>query len=175
MKITASVARRVHRSTNPGFWAHLEQRRKEKAGERNLSPRLKGGVPEPINAGKKKREPHKSEVRALGAAACRLKSVDKKDTRYKARAQKTAHPTKMRCASWERQLAAGGPKGIRTLDLSDANRTLSQLSYGPIKAALFQSSFYILAQGWAIVKRFYEFFAALVRSWNRSMCSHFPR
>jgi hypothetical protein len=26
----------------------------------------------------------------------------------------------------------GGPKGIRTLDLSDANRTLSQLSYGPI-------------------------------------------
>ena len=45
--------------------------------------------------------------RALGAAACRLKSVDKKDARYKARAQKTAHPTKMRCASWERQLAAG--------------------------------------------------------------------
>ena len=80
---TASVARRGHRSTNPGFWAHLEQRRKEKAGERNLSPRLKGGVPETINAGKKKREPHKSEVRALGAAACRLKSVDKKDTCYK--------------------------------------------------------------------------------------------
>ena len=26
----------------------------------------------------------------------------------------------------------GGPKGIRTLDLSDANRTLSQLSYGPM-------------------------------------------
>ena len=26
----------------------------------------------------------------------------------------------------------GGPEGIRTLDLSDANRTLSQLSYGPI-------------------------------------------
>ena len=26
----------------------------------------------------------------------------------------------------------GGPKGIRTLDLSDANRTLSQLSYGPV-------------------------------------------
>ena len=106
MKTTASVARRGHRSTNPGFWAHLEQRRKEKAGERNLSPRLKGGVPETINAGKKKREPHKSEVRALGAAACRLKSVDKKDTRYKARAQKTAHPTKMRCANWVRQLAA---------------------------------------------------------------------
>lgn len=106
MKTTASVARRFHRSTNPGFWAHSEQRRKERAEKRNLSPRLKGGVPETINAGKKKREPHKSEVRALGAAACRLKSVDKKDTRYKARAQKTAHPTKMRCATWERQLAA---------------------------------------------------------------------
>ena len=26
----------------------------------------------------------------------------------------------------------GGPEGIRTLDLSDANRTLSQLSYGPM-------------------------------------------
>ena len=25
----------------------------------------------------------------------------------------------------------GGPEGIRTLDLSDANRTLSQLSYKP--------------------------------------------
>ena len=26
----------------------------------------------------------------------------------------------------------GGDEGIRTLDLSDANRTLSQLSYAPI-------------------------------------------
>lgn len=26
----------------------------------------------------------------------------------------------------------GGPGGVRTLDLSDANRTLSQLSYRPI-------------------------------------------
>ena len=34
-------------------------------------------------------------------------------------------------AEW-RCLLPGGPKGIRTLDLSDANRTLSQLSYGPI-------------------------------------------
>ena len=25
----------------------------------------------------------------------------------------------------------GGPEGIRTLDLSDANRTRSQLRYGP--------------------------------------------
>ena len=30
------------------------------------------------------------------------------------------------------QYLFGGPKGIRTLDLSDANRTLSQLSYGPM-------------------------------------------
>ncbi len=29
----------------------------------------------------------------------------------------------------------GGDEGIRTLDLSDANRTLSQLSYRPIKVA----------------------------------------
>ncbi len=28
--------------------------------------------------------------------------------------------------------AKSGPRGIRTLDLSDANRTLSQLSYRPI-------------------------------------------
>ena len=30
------------------------------------------------------------------------------------------------------QYLFGGPGGIRTLDLSDANRTLSQLSYGPL-------------------------------------------
>ena len=29
----------------------------------------------------------------------------------------------------------GGDEGIRTLDLSDANRTLSQLSYAPAFAA----------------------------------------
>ncbi len=52
----------------------------------------------------------------------------------------------------------GGPKGIRTLDLSDANRTLSQLSYGPREAVFFQNSFYILAQPETVVKRFYEFF-----------------
>lgn len=94
MKTTASVARRVHRSTNPGFWAHSEQRRKEKAGERNLSPRLKGGVPETINAGKKKREPHTSEVRALGAAACRLKSVDKKRYPLQSAGTKNSAPHK---------------------------------------------------------------------------------
>ena len=33
---------------------------------------------------------------------------------------------------WVRQLAGGGPGGDRTHDLTDANRTLSQLSYGPI-------------------------------------------
>lgn len=31
-----------------------------------------------VNAGRKKRAPHKNEVRVLGAAACRLGSVDKK-------------------------------------------------------------------------------------------------
>ena len=31
----------------------------------------------------------------------------------------------------------GGDEGIRTLDLSDANRTLSQLSYAPIFRMLF--------------------------------------
>ena len=30
----------------------------------------------------------------------------------------------------------GGPRGIRTLDLSDANRTLSQLSYRPMMMTL---------------------------------------
>ena len=30
------------------------------------------------------------------------------------------------------QYLFGGPEGIRTLDLSDANRTLSQLSYKPV-------------------------------------------
>ena len=94
MKTTASVARRVHRSTNPGFWAHLEQRRKERAEKRNLSPRLKGGVPETINAGKKKREPHKSEVRALGATACRLKSVDKKRYPLQSAGTKNSAPHK---------------------------------------------------------------------------------
>ena len=32
-------------------------------------------------------------------------------------------------------MRVGGPEEIRTLDLSDANRTLSQLSYGPMNIA----------------------------------------
>ena len=35
-------------------------------------------------------------------------------------------------ASYKTMRQIGGPRGIRTLDLSDANRTLSQLSYKPI-------------------------------------------
>ena len=35
-------------------------------------------------------------------------------------------------ASYKTMRQVGGPRGIRTLDLSDANRTLSQLSYRPI-------------------------------------------
>ena len=33
---------------------------------------------------------------------------------------------------WVPSPSAGGPEEVRTLDLTDANRTLSQLSYGPI-------------------------------------------
>ena len=33
----------------------------------------------------------------------------------------------------------GGPEGIRTLDLSDANRTLSQLSYRPVTVCYFST------------------------------------
>jgi hypothetical protein len=57
--------------------------------------------------------------------------LNENETKQKTRAAKIATTTKVMIATWERQLAAGGPKGIRTLDLSDANRTLSQLSYGP--------------------------------------------
>ena len=39
------------------------------------------------------------------------------------------YPTKHSCC--QRQLAAGGDEEDRTLDLTDANRTLSQLSYTP--------------------------------------------
>ena len=39
-------------------------------------------------------------------------------------------------ASYKTMRQIGGPRGIRTLDLSDANRTLSQLSYRPILMTL---------------------------------------
>ena len=35
----------------------------------------------------------------------------------------------------------GGPGGIRTLDLSDANRTLSQLSYAPTRLVHYSTFF----------------------------------
>ena len=67
----------------------------------------------------------------------------------------------------------GGPKGIRTLDLSDANRTLSQLSYGPISP---------LFAGFCNKKRVFKFFdfrrfrrKFSPKSWaetHRSMCDH---
>ena len=42
----------------------------------------------------------------------------------------------------------GGPGGIRTLDLSDANRTLSQLSYRPMSFRLDKcTSFLLKSQG----------------------------
>ncbi len=37
-------------------------------------------------------------------------------------------------------LLFGGDGGIRTLDLTDANRTLSQLSYAPEKNLLFNTA-----------------------------------
>lgn len=33
----------------------------------------------------------------------------------------------------------GGPEGIRTHDLTDANRTLSQLSYAPIQPCYYSN------------------------------------
>ena len=67
----------------------------------------------------------------------------------------------------------GGPKGIRTLDLSDANRTLSQLSYGPISP---------LFAGFCNKKQVFKFFdfrrfrrKITPKSWaetHRSMCGH---
>ena len=39
-------------------------------------------------------------------------------------------------ASYKTMRQIGGPRGIRTLDLSDANRTLSQLSYRPMMMTL---------------------------------------
>lgn len=40
--------------------------------------------------------------------------------------------TKIPTLSFNKVRIRGGPEEIRTLDLSDANRTLSQLSYRPI-------------------------------------------
>ena len=42
------------------------------------------------------------------------------------------HKKQTPCRNTARGLFFYGPGGIRTLDLSDANRTLSQLSYRPI-------------------------------------------
>ena len=39
----------------------------------------------------------------------------------------------------------GGPEGIRTLDLSDANRTRSQLRYRPIISALLLGTVHSIA------------------------------
>ena len=42
------------------------------------------------------------------------------------------HPKRNPATCWLRGLYAGGPKGIRTLDLCIANAALSQLSYRPL-------------------------------------------
>ena len=49
----------------------------------------------------------------------------------------------------------GGPEGIRTLDLSDANRTLSQLSYKPGYERLSRAA-HILYLFWRKMQAFYS-------------------
>ena len=45
--------------------------------------------------------------------------------------QKSSEKLQKSCEITDFTAFLGGPEGIRTLDLSDANRTLSQLSYKP--------------------------------------------
>ena len=64
----------------------------------------------------------------------------------------------------------GGPEGIRTLDLSDANRTRSQLRYRPIKHISVKSAFLIyniceeLSRAFSSVQRFFVLFIRLCLS-----------
>ena len=51
---------------------------------------------------------------------------------YAGTADKTINPNPRPIGKGFGLYCVGGPEGIRTLDLSDANRTLSQLSYKPI-------------------------------------------
>ena len=48
----------------------------------------------------------------------------------------------------------GGPEETRTLDLSDANRTLSQLSYRPIRCPFELPEYYNAENGESQGKRF---------------------
>ena len=54
-------------------------------------------------------------------------------------------------------LILSGDEGIRTLDLSDANRTLSQLSYAP--KVRFSRTPIIILSGSSFVKEFFQSFA----------------
>ena len=65
-----------------------------------------------------------------------------------------------------------GDEGIRTLDLSDANRTLSQLSYAP-KAA-FSRTPIIIAFSFRFVKRYLHFPAqtAIIASYDERNVGH---
>ena len=60
------------------------------------------------------------------------------------------HKKQTPCRDTARSLLFYGPGGIRTLDLSDANRTLSQLSYRPI----YSDDLFILCLCPQIVKGF---------------------
>ena len=59
------------------------------------------------------------------------------------------------CASFS-STHFGGPGGIRTLDLSDANRTLSQLSYRPIFCRFSSAAEFIIAREKEKSKRFFR-------------------
>ena len=64
----------------------------------------------------------------------------------------------------------GGPEGIRTLDLSDANRTRSQLRYRPVKHISVKSAFLIynicgeLSRAFSSVQKFFALFICLCLS-----------
>ena len=54
------------------------------------------------------------------------------DSRFAVPATPVSHSAPLRVSPAASRVFFGGLEGIRTLDLSDANRTLSQLSYKPV-------------------------------------------
>ena len=73
-------------------------------------------------------------------------------------------------ASYKTMRQIGGLEGDRTLDLSDANRTRSQLRYRPIKCLSVKSAFLIyniceeLSRAFSSVQRFFVLFICLCLS-----------
>ena len=66
---------------------------------------------------------------------------------------RTDKPFRLFCAVF-----FGGPEEDRTLDLTDANRTLSQLSYGPIFGCPLRGRFYIIRHDLDLCKSNFLFF-----------------